>query len=952
MNQQALTSLPVPILAANTWLIWRLVQSATRSKPLKLPYYATNGFARGRPHGEGDNKLRVPQGHPDDIANLVPFSVAVETVRRNPAFSGVGLAMVASNGLVALDFDDCINDLGQINDEVVAICHGTYSEISPSGKGVRAFFTCAPGAVRDRKPSDADRKSKRWPYHVEFFHSTGYVTVTGNVTPDCQFWGHQHTVAPLSERAAALYRQRFENEQSSSSPTALVDNFFSDAASPHSSTSPLAGVAGAAVGITLGGGSPDDDWHVGVAAKVGLTIEKARAFVNALDPDGGYDDWLKAGQSLHHEFSGSEAALQVWQEWSRKSAEKYPGDRALVQKWESFGRYQGPPITAAWLLKHSKVARVSARYDAVASWKERIAVAADDYDLKEKVCPGIAGDSRLGEIEREELAQALVERFKKVGVKLTIVAVRKLITPFEVKAPTVTQQRPLTEFGMAERMLDKYGHELMYVPELDTWFGWTGVYWKRANEVEVEHLAKETVRSLIEEAEAHQHSADFYAFCAIAQQARMVRNMVTLAASDPRVAVPAVELDKDPYLLGVMNGVVDLRTGNLMPPDQKRRMTRVCSCNYVPDAKAPLWEKVILDVFSNDADMAAFFQRLIGYTAIGNPTEDVMVIAHGNGSNGKSTLFGTVRKVFGGYSKSADAVTFLSDTKGGQGGGGAREDLLRLQGSRMCYVNEPDEGGELREGMVKTMTGGDAITARGVYGKASVEFEPTWCVFMPTNHRPIIKGSDYGIWRRILLLPFNRNFDNDPAIKKDDKLGEKLRTEAEGVLAWIVSGAGAYLRFGLKPPAAVRAARDQYRDQMDILSEWISDCCVTGPGYRETIKRLWQSWESYARERGELTYVRSSIALGRRLDQRFPSKSDGSARYRIGIAVRGDQAIRDDFFAESDDKAGVDGGDFALAEKTDCATAESVATHCATAELNRQDSFFNRDDSAGWFFQS
>jgi P4 family phage/plasmid primase-like protien len=382
----------------------------------------------------------------------------------------------------------------------------------------------------------------------------------------------------------------------------------------------------------------------------------------------------------------------------------------------------------------------------------------------------------------------------------------------------------------------------------------------------------------------------------VSQQARMVRNMVTLASSDPGVMVPASELDREQYMLGVQNGVVDLRTGKLLPPSSDLRITRVCACNYRPDAKCELWQRTVLDVFNDDLEMAAFFQRLVGYMVLGNPTEDIMVIAHGNGSNGKSTVFGTLRKVLGGYAKAADAATFVTDGKQGNAGG-AREDLVRLRGARMVYVNEPDENGELREGTVKGMTGGDAITARGLWAKESVEFLPSWVVVMPTNHKPIVKGSDNGIWRRLMLLPFTRNFENDPKIVKDDKREEKLEAETEGVLAYIVEGARAYLRDGLSPPAGVRKAREQYRSQMDLLSEWVEDRCEVNPTFSEQSQRLWQSWEEYARERGILQYVRSSVALGRRLDQRFPSsKGSGGVRMRIGLKLKGVEMYADDFF--------------------------------------------------------
>lgn len=838
-DYRAPVKLPVELTAAKTWCVWRLVQMPGEKKPRKIPYYVA-----GRPR-EG------VQGSPDDLAQLVSYERAVAAVVRG-GYSGVGIAMVEANGLVALDFDDCVVD-GVINQDIVTIIDGTYSEFSPSGNGVRAFFR---GVVQDDKDHNKTGKSA---YPVEFFCRKGYVTVTGNLTPDCEMWGWGETVAPLTDAVMDLYRARFGN------------------------------VVGAS-------DASDDDWFSSLTPKVGLSVEKATALVNALDEDGGYDDWLKAGQSLHHEFDGSDTGLSIWRDWSRKSGEKYPGDAALERKWATFGRHGGQPITGTWLLKHAKVARVAARYEAVADWKEQIASAMDDFDLRETVCPQIAKDDRLDSLDRESLAQLLMFRFKAFGTKLPIGPVRKLIMPPEVSVPTVRQRRPLTEFGNAERMLDRFGDVLMYVPEYGAWHIWNGVYWRKVTDVEIEHYAKETVKGLLDEVDDHREPAEFYEFCALSQQARMVRNMVSLAASDPRVFVPAAELDNKPHLLCVQNGVVDLRTGEMTAPRKDLYITRVAGCEYRVGAGAPLFRKVVRDVFQDDQGMADFFARLIGYSAIGDPVEDVMVIAHGNGSNGKSTVLGTVREAFGTYARAADAATFVGDGRSGSAGGGPREDLLRLKGSRFVYVSEPDEQGELKEGSVKAMSGGDATVARGVHGRDSVEFEPTWVAFMPTNHKPIVKGSDHGIWRRLVLLPFLRNFDDEPNVK-DENLKQKLKGEMEGVLTWIVEGAQAYLTQGLAQPASVRAARDQYRSQMDLLSEWVDECCITGPECGESVKNLWLSWESWARERGMLLYIKSSIALGRRLDQRFPAARgvNGGPRMRLGIALkRGVQ----DFFDE------------------------------------------------------
>jgi len=288
--------------------------------------------------------------------------------------------------------------------------------------------------------------------------------------------------------------------------------------------------------------------------------------------------------------------------------------------------------------------------------------------------------------------------------------------------------------------------------------------------------------------------------------------------------------------------------------------------------------------------MVGFFQRLVGYTLLGQPNEDVLVIPYGGGSNGKSTVLGAIRETLGAHAKMASSETFLSSGAQGANAGQAREDVLRLRGARFVYVSEPDEGSELREGLIKSMTGGEAMPARGLYSKATIEVMPTWVAFMPTNHRPIVKGDDHAIWRRLLPVPFTRNFDTDLAVAKDPDRAEKLAEEAPGILAWCVRGALAYQKQGMRPPGDVKAAREDYKTDMDLLGEWLDECCEIGPNLVASNAHLWASWESFAKARGELRFIASAKSLGRRLQAKgmVPTRGEAGLRGRglVGISVK------------------------------------------------------------------
>lgn len=641
--------------------------------------------------------------------------------------------------------------------------------------------------------------------------------------------------------------------------------------------------------------APVDDPLMAYEPPVGIDLSEARRLVAHVDNED-YDTWLKVGMSLHHEFDGSVAALDLWDEWS-STASNYASREDLEKRWDSFGRSGRNPTTARWLLKVGNQGKRDAvkaeKRTALDDAKAQILACEDSIDLVNEVARQ-AGEAAGTDLAlRAELAGLIRARFKELtDTSLPVADVRAAMAGGRKVVAFNKQRRQMTEFGNAERMLDHYGDGLMYVPEIDGWFMWTGIYWRRAAGVELEHLAKETIRALPDEAktiESDAERAEFFKFCAISQRAVMVRNMVSLAQSDPRVVVSMTDLDKLTHLLGVGNGVVDLHTGKLLPPDQAYRVTTITAVDYDPEARAPLFERTVADVFFGDADMIGFFQRLVGYSLLGKPDEDVLAIPYGSGSNGKSTVLGAIRDALGEHAKMASADTFLSSGAAGGNAGAAREDVLRLRGARFVYVSEPDEGSELREGLIKSMTGGEPLPARGLYSKTTVEVAPTWVAFMPTNHRPIVKGDDHAIWRRLLPVPFTRNFDQDLTLTKDPDRAEKLAAEAAGILAWCVRGALAYQKDGLQPPAAVRKARDDYKSDMDLLGEWLDECCEVGPNHVESNARLWASWEAFAKARGELRLVPTLKQLNRRLDARGTTAIKNAhgirGRGRLGVRV-------------------------------------------------------------------
>lgn len=581
------------------------------------------------------------------------------------------------------------------------------------------------------------------------------------------------------------------------------------------------------------GGEPGDGADAilspleGYTPPLGLSIDQARELVRLQDP-APYDTWLRVGQALHHEFHGrgefEAAALGVWDEWSQ-GAPAYKGWGDLESRWHGFGRSAGAALGQ-----------------------------------------GGPGGSRRGVTMR-----SLVKAAADLGP-----------APLPGEASTAKRAAyPYTEFGNADRLVDQYGQGLMFVPELGRWYVWTGVYWRQAADAEMRQYARLAVEAMREEGEglyAERREA-LQKWQRKSQTAGMLGNMLKLAEASPLVLVAADALDRERHLLGVENGAIDLRTGELLPPDPHHRLTRVCRVPYDPTASCPLWERTLYEVFQGDAERVAFLQRLLGYVLLGQPDEDVIVILLGMGANGKSTVTYVVRHVLGGYAATVAASTVVSDSSGPSNSGTARPDLLRLAGVRFAAITEPDEGSELREGFVKSVTGGEPIVARNLYSSTFVEVLPSWVPFMATNHRPIIKGDDLGIWRRILLLPFEANFEagatmpDGRVVTKDPERQARLLDEGAGILAWMVRGCLAYQREGLAVPAALDRARQEYRTDMDLLAVWIQERCRVVPlggdpfypSEGELLISLWLDWQAWASTRGELRMISSAKQLARRL---------------------------------------------------------------------------------------
>jgi putative DNA primase/helicase len=320
--------------------------------------------------------------------------------------------------------------------------------------------------------------------------------------------------------------------------------------------------------------------------------------------------------------------------------------------------------------------------------------------------------------------------------------------------------------------------------------------------------------------------------------------MVSLAQSDSNIACRLEDFDANLSLFNCANGTIDLRDGTQRRPlDRADLLTNISPAAYDPEAECLRWIRFILEIMSGDQQMADFLQRAVGYSLTGETSEQCMFILWGVGLNGKTTLIETLRYVLGSYARTADFPTFMAKRFGPQSG--PSSDIAKLRGARFVSATEGEEGQKLAESVIKQITGGDTITACFKF-KEHFEFRPQLKLWLSTNHKPQIVGTDEGIWRRIRLIDFNERF------AKDDTLADCLKSEAPGILNWALEGLRQWRQFGLMEPQRLLNTTTEYRADEDTICRFVNDECEIAKGEETPSRRLYDAYKAWARDNHEI----------------------------------------------------------------------------------------------------
>jgi putative DNA primase/helicase len=778
--------------------------------------------------GSGHKRSKT-QNCPEDLQKLTTFSEAQSYYMRG-GYSGIGLALRDDLGIVALDFDSCVLD-GQIDAEVAKLISNTYAEFSPSKTGIRAFMR---GKLQNRK----SRKNLDKGYHFGFetFCHNGFVTITGDTTPLCNMLGLNEVITNITPEIEDLFNSRFGDSASNNVSYSPENSFVREIALKDVTEETIKNIRDAALSL------PED------------YVEE-------------YDEWIKVGKalkSLDQAGYGDEAA-DIWHEFSAKS-DRY-NDLEAEEKWKTF--------------RPTKIT-----YKSIFTWAQN----------NGWINPNSSLGIKLGD---DENYFKLEDR---------------------------------TDAGNANKLLSLTDNNLIYVAERNVWLWWDGSRWivdeskvyATSAALRVAKTYHEKTASLVKKtkdkdlakqeiSEINKAVKSLESWANICRSKRSIDNMLALAQRNPTILISASELDRDPWLFGVDNGVLDLKIGKLRDAARDDKVTKRSPFAYDEKAKAPLWEKFIeqicgkpiepeidpstgkakaetIGLYKRRVELEHYLQKLAGYCITGSTREHKMFIAYGGGSNGKNVFFDQLQEIMGSYSCTMPVEAMMA-SRFDNDADKASPNAARLAGIRFAISSEAKDGQKINVGLVKKQTGDATMTARFLNENA-FQFEITHKLVLMTNYAPMLDHLDDAIRGRLHIIPFDRQWNRPGHPQRDEKLPDgdknlksKLRTEATGILAWMVEGAKRYFDEGLNPPDIVTAKTTEYFDEQDLVGEWIKEKTRCSIKEGMTANELFKDYEKWV-ESKEFDHRSGPVGVrsfGKALKQRGVASDRENQGVRYGL---------------------------------------------------------------------
>lgn len=399
-----------------------------------------------------------------------------------------------------------------------------------------------------------------------------------------------------------------------------------------------------------------------------------------------------------------------------------------------------------------------------------------------------------------------------------------------------------TDVANARRLHQRFGSDIKFTAERG-WLVWNGKRWvPDEKSVVVQGLARDTALGIFDEIKDAGDREAVWRHAKHSQSRKAIEAMVALVRSEPGVLARITDFDRDPLLFNVENGTIDLRTGELQEHRREDLMTMMAPVRFDPDAGFDLWDAFLWRILNQDDELYRHLQRLAGYLLTGVTVEQLLYVFWGSGANGKSVLCEVLMALMGDYAivVSPDLIMTRRHT-------GIPNDVARLRGARAAFMNETGAGARFDEAKLKDLTGGDRLSGRFLHAEF-FDFTPTHKLIVRGNHKPRVHGTDEGIWRRLRLVPFTVTI---PPEERDNNLLEKLRAELPGILNWCIAGALAWQREGLKSPAIVADAVQQYRAESDTLGRFLEEECAPGDLAKIQSSKLFAAYQRWCERAGE-----------------------------------------------------------------------------------------------------
>lgn len=432
--------------------------------------------------------------------------------------------------------------------------------------------------------------------------------------------------------------------------------------------------------------------------------------------------------------------------------------------------------------------------------------------------------------------------------------------------------------GNAERLKDLFGENIRFNYTSNTWMYYDGKRWRYDDKGRMKILADKVVDNMKNEKlfladGVDQEDMEKYRYRHWKDSRNHNKKVNMMKECEHLLPVTNETFDNDFDLFNVQNGFVDLKAGKLNDHERKNYFTKISNVEYTDKADCPKWDEFLNDIFLGNQELVRFIQRAVGYSLSGHTSEQVLFVLYGNGRNGKSVFLDILNEVFGNYSTNIQPQAIMASKNQSD----ASPEIAKLDGARLVTTTEPNEGERFDEGLLKQLTGGDRVSARKLY-ENEFEFTPQFKLWMATNHKPYVRGRDEGIWRRFIIIPFDKQI---PLHEIDRDLTKKLKRELPAIMRWCVDGFLEWQRIGLSEPAIIKEQRDEYRVEMDSIAAFINECCEINPMQKVKSSELFGAYDRWAKENHQ--HIMSSTKFGKELVQRIKRKKYQGTNHYYGL---------------------------------------------------------------------